>query len=167
LAVQDIVDVLNQMADLHDQMIELSEKKKEAIVRNDMKALNQIVLKEAEFIKLNEALEQRRVSAVNRYWFSKGYGPKSDITLSEMIKMVVRIEDKMELQNAQARLEQSIGTLKQLNEINQQLLQESLSYLDYSLNLLLGSNDSDDAIYSIPSKNGFAGNRTGFFDLKA
>lgn len=155
MAVPNMVDILNQIADLHDQMIELSNKKKAAIVQNDIHTLKIITLKETEFIKQVEALEKLRISETG-----------TNSTLLEMMEKCHHVEDKVILRNARARLVQSIAVLKQLNEINQQLLQEALLFIDCTFNSIIGSTDDENAIYRDPLKNGFAANRAGFLDLK-
>ncbi|WP_409343772.1 flagellar protein FlgN [Paenibacillus sp. MBLB4367] len=164
--IEPILTILSQLTAVHEQLLELGEQKTGVIVRNDVVELNRIVGKESRLTAQITALDQQRVSAVGQYLSAKGYRPHPYITVSDIVKLVVKMEEKQAIYEAQRKLLATIEQLKEVNKQNQQLIEQSLSYIDYSLDLLVGPPD-DEATYQHPS-NQYAGmKRSGLFDTRA
>lgn len=166
MAIQDLVNVMREMTDAHRQLLDIAEHKKDAIIDNQVDKLNQLVNREAKLVKVVAELEQKRLFEMSRYLVGKGYRPNPAITVSELAKTVVRIDEKRALLDAQAELAEVLNRLKKANELNQQLVQQSLSFIDYSLDLLTGAPD-EDAIYYHPGQQTGSYKRSGLFDTRA
>lgn len=166
MAIGPIMDVMSQLIEAHEQLLALSEQKTEVIVRNNVEELNRIVGKESRLTAHIASFDQQRVSAVGQYLTAKGYRPHPYITVSDIVKLIVKMEEKQAIQEAQRKLLNTIERLKEVNGQNQQLIEQSLTYIEYSLDLIVGPPD-DEATYQHPA-NQYAGTkRSGLFDTRA
>lgn len=166
MAIQEIVEIMQDMTGLHQQLLELAAQKKDAIIHNQVDQLNGLVNKESKLVKRISELEEKRVFEADRYLVGKGYRPNPAITVSDLTRIIVKAGEKQALIEAQAQLLEMLESLKEANKLNQQLVKQSLTYIDYSLNLLIGA--EDEAVYHNPHQqsHGFS-KRSGFFDSRA
>lgn len=121
------MQLINQLNEAHAHLLALAEEKKQVLVANDMRRLSEIVKEEPVHIKRIEALEQERL------------GLMGSVTMTEWIE--THPEDIDSLRT----LLQTIGQLRQLNALNAELLEQSLHYLDWHLQLLIP--EADDFTY--------------------
>jgi len=165
VAFQELVKSLEELLDLHISLHELALQKKEHIIHNKMDELNSVVLKETKLIKEVSNNEQLRQALVVQLQRDLGYRPRLNIKLTEVIKAVTNPDDKQTLIRLQSELSTAINNLRQLNELNQQLLMQSMDYVNFSLDAMLGAPD-EEATYKKPSIQPQAVKRTGLFDTR-
>ena len=166
MAIQEIVDIIQEMTGLHQQLLELASLKKDAIIHNQVDQLNGLVNKESKLVKRVSELEEKRVFEADRYLVGKGYRPNPAITVSDLTRIIVKAGEKQSLIEAQAQLLEVLESLKAANKLNQELAKQSLAFIDYSLNLLVGA--EDEAVYQNPQQQSTGyGKRSGFFDSRA
>lgn len=165
MAVGPILDVMSQLIVAHEQLLALGEQKTDIIVRNNVEELNKIVGKESRLAAHIAELDQMRITVVGQYLTAKGYRPHPYITVSDIVKLIVKVEEKQKIQETQRKLFDIIKRLKAVNKQNQQLIEQSLAYIDYSIDLIVGPPDSD-AIYHHPEQQPIA-RRSGLFDTRA
>lgn len=161
-----LIQSMARLVELHREMLELGERKTETIVHNRVAELNQIVNKESKLIKLIADTDRERIEAVGQFLIAKGYKPNPYVTISDLSRVVTRAEDKMALLAEQAELAGVLGKLKERNALNQQLIEHSLSFIDYSLNVMTGFDDNG-ATYQHPGQAVPYAQRPGLFDTKA
>ncbi|HCD57987.1 MULTISPECIES: flagellar protein FlgN [Exiguobacterium] len=121
------MQLINQLNEAHAHLLALAEEKKQVLIANDMRRLSEIVKEEPVHIKRIEALEQERLALMG------------SVTMTEWI--ATHPEDVDSLRT----LLQTIGQLRQLNTLNAELLEQSLYYLDWHLQLLIP--EADDFTY--------------------
>lgn len=121
------MQLINQLNEAHAQLLALAEEKKQVLIANDMRRLSEIVKEEPVHIKRIEALEQERLALMG------------SVTMTEWIE--THPEDIDSLRT----LLQTLGQLRQLNTLNAELLEQSLHYLDWHLQLLIP--EADDFTY--------------------
>jgi len=121
------MQLINQLDEAHAHLLALAEEKKQVLIANDMRRLSEIVKEEPVHIKRIEALEQERLALMG------------SVTMTEWI--ATHPEDVDSLRT----LLQTIGQLRQLNTLNAELLEQSLYYLDWHLQLLIP--EADDFTY--------------------
>jgi flagellar biosynthesis/type III secretory pathway chaperone len=147
MAVQDLIETMERLVQLHDSLLELAEQKTKVLVNNEVAKLNQIVNKESQIVKQVAECDQRRVGASALVFMEKGYKPLRDITVSEVRKFTVKADDKLRLHNLQLSLADKIAKLRQQNDLNQQLIRQSLAFIEHSFDILVGPPE-DDAVYT-------------------
>ena len=121
------MQLINQLNEAHAHLLALAEEKKQVLIANDMRRLSEIVKEEPVHIKRIEGLEQERLALMGT------------VTMTEWI--ATHPEDVDSLRT----LLQTIGQLRQLNTLNAELLEQSLYYLDWHLQLLIP--EADDFTY--------------------
>ena len=166
MSIPVLFEVMEQMILHHDSLLELSEQKVPVLVGNKVEELNRIVHKEAQLVRQLVECENRRVEAVNHFLISKGFRPTANITMNEIIKLIFHQEDKETAVRLQGELLSRMQKLKVLNEKNGQLIEQSLAFIEYSLDLVVGQPD-DDTVYHNPANKASGSKRNSYFDTRA
>ncbi|MFD0680761.1 MULTISPECIES: flagellar protein FlgN [unclassified Paenibacillus] len=166
MAFQALIQTMTELNEIHDTLFELAELKKQVLIRNDVEQLTQIVSKENKLVKQIGELDRQRVEVIGQFLIEKGYKPNPKVTVSDLTKIIFNIDDKKTLLGLQKQLLATIRKLRELNQLNQQLIEHSLSFIDYSLDLYVGPPE-DDIIYSKPRQNTNGNKRLGIFDTRA
>ncbi|OPA75663.1 flagellar biosynthesis protein FlgN [Paenibacillus selenitireducens] len=165
MAIQALIDTLEEMNAQHTLMLELGERKKQAIIQNDVDELTRIVNKETKFVKHIEELDQVRQQAVYEFLHEKGIKSNLNLNITELLRMVFHPEEKRRLMDVQQKFTQTLTELKHLNTLNQQMIEQSLTIVNYSLDLVTGGPE-DEVIYQHPGHPGYSPKRKGMFDSR-
>lgn len=151
---------------LYRTMIDLGKEKQQAIMKNDMNALTKVMTQEARNLKKAAELDDEREQAAAAFLKEKGIRSQLNLTITEMTRLVFDWTEKQELQEAQLKLSDTLVELKHLNSINKDLVEQSLTFIDYSLNLFM-SEPEDDMVYRNPMEPSPAQKPRSFFDTRA
>ncbi|TXK80953.1 flagellar protein FlgN [Paenibacillus sp. N3.4] len=164
MSIQPLLETMNILQEAHEALLELAKDKTPVLVSNNIDQLNIIVNRENKWVRAIADANQERIQIIGSYLISRGYNPNPKITVSDLIKVIFKAEEKQALIEAQHKLLDTIETLKKTNTINQQLIEQSLAFIDYSLDLVIGAPD-DDMVYRNPNQTK-SGNRLGLFDRR-
>lgn len=161
-----IIDLQKQLIENHEQLLAISKEKTQAIIQNDVSALNGIIRAESKLIKQIGETESRRMlessklmaNASRRAFLRK-------VTLKELITIVYDAENRVVLQKQHARLYDLLQELKGVTGHNQQLIQQSLDFIRFSIDIMVSPVD-ESMTYRHPQH--LAGNapRFGVFNSK-
>jgi flagellar biosynthesis/type III secretory pathway chaperone len=165
MAVQDIVRILDEQAELYNQLLDSANEKTPVLVKGDVEQLNVILQKERKLIARAEQLEQQRILETHRHFVSLGYISRLN-TLREVIQSVNQPELKQKLIEQQRELTKLLEELRRVNELNQQLIRQALAFIDYSIGLAV-DDPAEDIVYQHPQKTNASGGRNGIFDTRA
>lgn len=165
MTIEALLEMMNRLQEAHVALLELTKSKRQILISNEVEQLNQIVNKENKMMRNIGELDQQRIRIVNEYLISRGYTPNPRVSISDLVKVIFKAEDKIALAEAQKSLLSIIEQLKEHHALNQQLIEQSLAFIDYSLDLVMGAPE-DDAIYRNPMQQRST-NRSGVFDTKA
>lgn len=164
MSIQQVATILAEIIQVHKQFNELASEKTDIIQKSDMPALNDLLKKETVLIKRLKKLEQDRILAVNEY-LNKKEMPLDGATIEQLIE-VAQEEEKDVLNKLQKALLAEIDQLKKQNELNQQLLEDSLHFVNLTLDLI--APDPDEVNYRRPNEKGYnEGVNRSIFDSKA
>jgi flagellar biosynthesis/type III secretory pathway chaperone len=165
MALNTLIELLERLDEVHQQMLELAVSKKQAIMDNKVDGLIDILNRESKLMKLTGQLEEQRAQAA--FAFLQGVGIRSNLSLNltELSRLVFDPEDKSRLLDIQQKLSGTLQSLKEANELNQKLIEQSLTFIDYSLDLLVGR-PNQDITYHHPSDKGGSISRPGLFDAR-
>ncbi|MFB9276269.1 flagellar protein FlgN [Cohnella cellulosilytica] len=167
MSFHELCEALETLLLQHEQMIVYAERKKEALVANDIDVLNEMVTKESRLVKLITEAEGRRQQAVNAVLREAGFNPTPSTTVASLIRMITNAEDKKKLSNLADKLSAAVERIRALNELNMKLTQQSIEFNDFSLNLLASAYDDQDYVYKKPTESAYGQNKLRFFDSKA
>lgn len=165
MAVESLVSVLGQLQAAHIEMLQLGEQKKEAIVVNKVDALIMLINQESKLAKKIELIEQQRLQAVHEFLEERGIKSKLNLTISELMRLVFDAEEKRRLYQAQTDLNDVLQKVREINEINQQLIKQSLSYIDFFIETMSLHVESE-ATYQNPLEKSYGVARSGLFDTR-
>jgi flagellar biosynthesis/type III secretory pathway chaperone len=166
MSIQGLTQTMDQLIQIHRALVELAEQKTSILVMNKVDKLNQIVNKETSLMKKIMELDFQRIEEISGFLTEKGYKPNPNITVGDLIKLVVKAEDKKQLTDSQRQLLSTIDKLREINSLNQKLIEQSLAFIEYSMDIVLGPSD-EDVVYRNPSHQQQGIKRTGMFDSRA
>lgn len=165
VSVQRIIESLTLLNDLHKQLLDIAEEKKQVIIKNDVEGLSQLMTKESRLLKQVAEAEGERQQMAQQFLQEKGIRSQLNLTVTEIARLVFQAEERMELLNIQRDLSDTLHKLKERNVILQELLQQSLSFVEYSLNLYM-SRPEDEVVYQHPAQGNSSTPRS-MFDTRA
>lgn len=165
--IQAITDSLQRLEMVYIDMLAVADSKKQAIIQNDVDTVVQLLNRESKGMKEIERLERDRVEAAYIFLQSRGIKSQLELTVTELTRLVFDPEEKKKLLDVQSRLSRTLQELKIKNDLNQQLLVQSLDFIDFSLDMLTGKSIQDEVTYHHPSERGGSTGRPGLFDTRA
>jgi flagellar biosynthesis/type III secretory pathway chaperone len=145
--IEPLVKVLQEILATNLEVHNLENRKKETLIKGDMEELSSIVNEETRLIRLLGKLEEDR-SLVVKQLAKEANLPSSDPTLRELLSHVKDPVDRNRLEELQLQLVSLMKEIQQVNELNQQLIQQSLDYINYTIDLITDA--PDEQVYQKP-----------------
>ncbi|MBG9444654.1 flagellar protein FlgN [Cytobacillus firmus] len=121
---------MEKLLKLHKSLYELAVKKTDIIKTGDMDALNQMLKDEQAHIAAISRLDKEREKAAN-YIAPTLESP----TVSDCLNILTQ-PDRLRLETITEELAELVYELKEQNFLNQQLVHQSLQFVNVSMNLL-------------------------------
>ncbi|MEC3607806.1 flagellar protein FlgN [Bacillus glycinifermentans] len=155
-----VIQELERLCVLHEHLLTLSERKTEALKKNEIKELSEILTKEQKYVQAIEQTEEARIEA------TKECLGKADTTISTCISEAEG-SDKTVLEQLFERMSQLVTRLKDVNHLNKQLTIQSLQFITLTLDMLLPKEGN--ANYGKPQEpsQSRGSSRLSLFDSKA
>ena len=133
--MEHIIEVLEQENTEYRTLIKLSEEKTPIIIKADLENLIRITEAEQVIVARIQKLEKDRMSTMAD--IAEVTNLKPDIKLGDLITMMDKHpEEQKKLQDLHDRLKETMRRMKQVNEQNRDLLQDSLEMVQFEMNLL-------------------------------
>ncbi len=134
--MENLIDVLDGENTQYEKLVTLAESKTPVIVAGDIENLGKIMEEEQEIVGRIQTMEKQRdkfladiANVVNR--------DVETLKLIDLIQMLESMPDQQQkLQDVQKHLRETIDKLKEVNDINQQLLSERLDMVEFNLNMI-------------------------------
>lgn len=166
MTVSKVVETLNRLAEAHESLLQTGLEKKRAIIDKDLDTLMRIMRLETKLVKEITTLDLERVVASRRLMLEKGVKNRINTTYRQLMGVVFVPEERLQLQTVHERLERTLKELKQLNDLNQSLLNQSLDFIQFSIELFVSPED-ESYTYKHPSTISSDSNRFGLYNTKA
>lgn len=166
MSIDDLIQIMEKLNAVYNEMLDIADLKRQAIIDNQVEDLVQIMNRESKGMKWIEQLETQRQEFVSAYLRDRGVKSQLELTMTELSRLVFDQTDKSRLLDIQSRLSETLHKLKLKNELNQQLIMQSLEFIDLSLDLLTGK-PAQEATYHPPSKRNVPSGSPGIFDTRA
>jgi flagellar biosynthesis/type III secretory pathway chaperone len=131
-----LIQTLETMVDDHKKLLELANEKRNFLVEGNVEGLRSLTHQESLFVEEIQKLEQQRIQFVQEYMNRRGLTGQF-FTLEELFEVVDEPASKASLESIAKKLRLLIAEITHLNESNQQLIETSLSYIQYSFGLLV------------------------------
>lgn len=165
MSIQPAIELLQQMRNMHESLISLAEQKVKVLIHNKTDELMRITKQENKLIKNIQESDHIRRLWIAHYLQSKNFPVQYTITVSEFSKYVFNPDEKKALLDEQEKLVSVLQKLKDLNDTNQLMINESLKFIDFSIDLMTLA--SDDVVYKNPAQQSAGAPRSSMFDSKA
>ncbi|WP_035187438.1 flagellar protein FlgN [Alteribacter aurantiacus] len=158
-----LIEALKDLTKLHERFNGLAKEKAEAVKKSEMKTLDEVLKRESALIQELSACEKKRQIATSDWLHRQGL-VKENVTVEEMIPYL-EDEEGDELRFWQQRLLEEIRLWKEQNELNEQLIHESLRFVNMSLDAFQPKQSEN---YARPNRgHSYAEERRSVFDSKA
>jgi len=133
---ESLLEILDEQSLVYQKLIDLMENKQQAIIKDDLNQLEEIVAQEGALAKSLTVLEKKRLDIVGQ--LAKELDLQDEnITLSQLGEYLPE-KYQVYYKKLKEKLKDSLKTVTELNKTNEDLLQASLAYVNFSLSLLAG-----------------------------
>jgi flagellar biosynthesis/type III secretory pathway chaperone len=134
--LENLINVLDSENTEYRKLVILADSKTAVIVAGDIEGLNKIMDDEQAIASTIQNMEKRRKSILADIANVVNRDVKT-LKLIDLIKMLEKIPDQQQLLvDVQARLRETIDSLKALNDKNQMLLSEKIELVNFNINMI-------------------------------
>lgn len=131
-----IIVTLRTLIKLYTHLLQVSKQKTEVIKDYQLEPLEELLVTERKLIQQIDKAESKRYQAVEAWFDSNEFsGTKRTITVM-LEKLAADDSIKTELERLSTQLRDLLTELKKQEELNQQLLVQSLQFVHLSLNMM-------------------------------
>ena len=160
--VYELMDVLEKQMVHFDELIVISSEKKDLIVNNGTDGLSKLTSDENAITGKLAKLDKTRAGLMND--IANVMGRPKGITLSELVEIMTGQAEQERLRELTETTKEKLEELKTLNDRNKTLIDNSLEYINFTINAIRSSLLPEQAIYSNDGEE--LGTRQSFFDAK-
>jgi flagellar biosynthesis/type III secretory pathway chaperone len=156
-----LIEILEKESALYRDILDLSRHKTNTIVEGKVSQLEQLTGVEQKLLLNVGGLEQQREEVVGQLARLLDI-PADELNISVAVEQA---EDgfKEKLTALKDEIENTLKDLKEVNDLNSELIKKSLEYIDFSINLIAGG--PEDVTYDA-KKGRDKGKGASFFDQK-
>lgn len=147
-----MTSLLERLLKSHEELLTLGERKTDVLKLGDMKALDVLLKEEDLQVKKLQLIEKERMLKF------------ANVTLADVLEQAENNE-KENLIQLQEQLIKVYDALKSRNKLNQDLLEQSLQFVNMSLSMI--QPEDGPVTYNNPKSNPYSQNNTSLFDSKA
>ncbi|WP_179151879.1 flagellar protein FlgN [Oceanobacillus senegalensis] len=138
MSVKSITESLEKLIFVHRELLGLSKQKTEIVKEGSVAPLQALLVTEGKQIRLLEQTELKRQQEVEQ-WFSDRKCRQEEKNITKMIEIIEREADKEALAKAMKDLTELIIELRNQEKLNQTLLQQSMQFVQLSLDMMAPS----------------------------
>ncbi|MCL2699301.1 MAG: flagellar protein FlgN [Defluviitaleaceae bacterium] len=136
--IDDLITLIHEQAEDFSDLAALAHEKTEAIIKNDLEHLQKITDIENTLVGKNQKSERRRAGLFNDISTVLNTDAAT-LTISRLVELLDGQPGCDELNKAGILLREKADELKTINEQNRALIENSLEYIDFSMNLMRSS----------------------------
>lgn len=134
--MEELMGTLEEEEKVYRELIPVEQDKTRAVIANDLKALEEIGVREHELMDRVSSLENKRERIVTDVATVLGKNPKT-VTLNEIAESLKnQPADQRKLQKVHDRLRTTVRQLQDINNQNRDLLKESIDMVEFNMNVI-------------------------------
>ncbi len=137
---EDLLEIMAKEHDLYRELKSIEEKKSKIITNNDVEALEAITKKEQGFVKTIVHLEEHRAEVIDGFCRVKGIRKVN--TIDDILKVISKEEAK-KLKNERDKLYAVTMEVKEVNQLNNMLINQSIDYINYTMEIARSLSEED------------------------
>lgn len=166
--IDELIDVLEQENKEYETLMLLSKEKTPVIVKGDLDQLQKITAVEQEFVGEIKVLEKKREEVIADIGNVLSRDPKTTKIIDIIELLAKQPESQKRLSEIHDKLRMTLENVKTYNDINANLIKESLEIVEFNLNLVTSLyQDAGIANYDKNAKSISAMGAMGVFDKKS
>jgi hypothetical protein len=163
MALQVLLETINKLHTLHRSLLEISRLKTQHLKANDMDSLQKQLLAEKKHVQATAQLEQLRINQTEMWAAAAGIPVPATVT--ELLQTITDESAAKQLEAELIGLTEAVTELKTQEALNQQLLEQSMQFVQISLDMLAPSISSLN--YGTPNQHEQRPQNRSLFDSKA
>lgn len=165
--IEELISVLEAETGCYDQLITMANNKKDVIIQGNVPSLQEITEKEQEVAGRLVRLEKKREESLKDICIVTNKKP-AEMTITKIIEILNgQDKEQNQLKTVSSKLTTQLTDLKKINDLNQQLLQQSLDYIDFTMNAIQSSRSNPmGSQYQSKGNTYDAYGKRNFFDAK-
>ena len=133
--MEEMIEILKKQYEIYQEILKISEKKTDIVVKDKVDELKELVDSEEELIGKFIVLEKRRLSIVKEFGKSKGI--TGVLKIPELCEYFP--ENKEELMKLREDILSITKKINEKNKLNEKLIKNSLDYINFSVGLITGT----------------------------
>lgn len=141
MSLQAIQRPLEQLVQLHQSLYALSVQKTEVLKTGDINQLQELMKKEKKHMKAINETEQNRIEQTAK-WAQANELPEESVTVTTMLEHLQDTEAGQTLEQITTTLTETLVKLKQQEQLNLQLTQQSLQFVQLSMDMIAPTIDT-------------------------
>lgn len=134
--MNELLEVLEREEIAYRELVKTSTRKKEIIIKADIRALEEITGEEQEITSNIKNIENKRISIMDD--IANVLNRKvDDLTVDAMMEILKsQPKEQEELAKIRSRLKDTLTEMKEVNEQNQALIQQAMEMVEFDMALL-------------------------------
>lgn len=133
--MKEIIQSLEDLVRLHEELLASAETKTEIVKDGSVEGLQALLANERKLVRKVERKEKERQTLVEA-WYEERQFHAEEATVTNMLEQLEAGEDKSALEQVTAKLTNVITNLKAQEKLNLALINQSMQFLQLSLDLL-------------------------------
>ncbi|RDW15664.1 flagellar protein FlgN [Oceanobacillus chungangensis] len=135
MSVQTIIQSLERLVSVHEALLAISQEKTEIVKVGSIDKLQALLVKERKQIRLLEQVEAKRQESAEAWAKSRAIAVEQ-ATITTMLETIEDAAEQEALADITTKLTNLITKLKQQEQLNQALLNQSMQFVQLSLDML-------------------------------
>lgn len=160
--INELMDILEREIGIYEELLKISQDKTEIIVKGKVTELDNITKLEQTLVLNMGSLEALREKTINDLSHEFQTNPW-EITISELFRYVDQ-NQAQRLEEYKTKLLNTINEIKTINDLNAKLIQNSIDYINFSVNVLSSAPAADNNYGNTGHTND--GKQKTYFDVK-
>jgi len=163
ILIDKLADVLEKEVLLYSEFLEVSKRKTDIIINGKVTELEDAIKIEQSFSIRMQKLETEREQVIQEIAAKLGIKP-SELTVTWIAENNSELMGIRRLKSSRKSIMAFVDEIKKVNEINSKLINNSLEYINFSVNLITSA-DNSGSKYGNDGKEGKVDRRS-LFDVK-
>ena len=133
--MNELTEILNVMVGLHREMLDVSLQKTDILKEGDVDNIQRVLVLERKLLRKIEKAEQSRMEIVQNVYGGKGT-EHTPPTITMILEQIADQQEREQLERVTIELTEVITELKAQEKLNLDLLNQSMQFVQMSLDLL-------------------------------
>lgn len=126
---------MQRLVDLHVDLVEISQNKTEEIKQGDMEKLSKLLMQERKQVQLISQKESERQELVEKFFVEKN-AENEEQTMTNLLAFIDDETEKVEFEKVMSALIDAIVELREIEQLNKELMEQSMQLVQLSLDML-------------------------------